>query len=151
MRTARCWIGVIALSIGSLTTCTGERLGRAAGASTGMPWAPTLSGALERARAERKLVMVDLVTDWRAAGGEFDRTTLADARVGVALGRVVPLKLDAERDGRDLAELHGEDGYPRLLFLDGSGDEVGRISGLLAAGPFLEEFGGVLSRPLAAS
>jgi thiol:disulfide interchange protein len=144
-------IGIVALTIATLTACSGGGSGRAGGSSPGIAWAATLPGALERARVERKLVMVDLVTDWCAVCKEFDRTTLADARVMAALGNVVPLKLDAERDGRELAERFGVDGYPTIIFLDGSGDEVGRISGLLPAGPFLEEFEDVLGRAPAAS
>lgn len=109
-------------------------------------WAATLPAALERARSEGKLVMVDFETEWCAACKEFDRTTLADARVRAALGSVVPLKLDADREGKELAERFGVDGFPTVVFLDGRGTEVGRIPGLLPAGPFLEELEDVLAR-----
>ncbi|MGE5235444.1 MAG: thioredoxin family protein [Acidobacteriota bacterium] len=124
---------------------------KGAGPAAGLGWAADLPSALGKARTENKLVMVDFYTDWCAYCEKFDRTTLRDAEVQHALGSVVPVKLNAESDGRGEAERFGVDGYPTILFLDGSGNEVGRIPGYLPATAFLEEFRDILRKGSLAS
>jgi thioredoxin-related protein len=48
----------------------------------------------------------------------------------------VPLKLDAEQAGQELAERHGVEGYPTILFINRSGKVVGEIGGYMPPGPF---------------
>jgi thiol:disulfide interchange protein len=117
----------------------------AGAAANSLGWASDLPAALGQARSEKKLVMVDFYTDWCTYCAKFDRTTLRDAQVQRALGSVVLVKLNAESDGRSEAERFGVDGYPTILFLNGNGDEVGRIPGYLPANAFLEEFRDIVS------
>lgn len=122
------------------------KAGDALGAANALPWERSLPPALARAERESKLVMVDFYTDWCKWCSEMDRTTYADSRVQSALGKVVLVRLNAEKDGEADADRLGVSGYPTIVFLDGRGQEVGRISGYLPAGEFLEEFQDVLDK-----
>lgn len=51
----------------------------------------------------------------------------------------VPLKVDAEREGKDLARKYNVRGYPTILFVDGAGKLAGRIGGYMPPGPFGDE------------
>lgn len=52
---------------------------------------------------------------------------------------MVAVRLDAEREGRDLAQKLRVTGFPTILYLDADGNEWGRLPGFLPAGPFLEQ------------
>jgi len=140
------------LLVAVLAGCPGERGGGRAGAGTaatdaaGLAWERSLSAALERAGREDKIVMMDFYTDWCRWCDKLDRTTLADARVRQALAAVVPVKLNAESEGRGEAERYRVDGYPTLVFVDAKGREVGRIPGYLPPAEFLQEVTDIVGR-----
>jgi len=48
----------------------------------------------------------------------------------------VPLKLNAEKEGKKLAGKYGVKGYPAILFVDANGEVFGRIGGYMPAEPF---------------
>lgn len=93
----------------------------------------TYEQALGRARTENKLLMVDLYADWCGWCHKLDAEVFADARVAAALGGVIPIKLDADREGQAIAETYRVDGLPTILFLDGTGKLVKRLDGYLDA------------------
>lgn len=93
----------------------------------------TYKQALERARTENKLVMVDLYADWCGWCTKLDTEVFADARVAAALGAVISIKLDADREGQSVAEAFRVSGLPTILFLDGTGKLVKRLDGYLDA------------------
>lgn len=53
--------------------------------------------------------------------------------------QVVPLKVNAEKEGKDLAQKYGVQGYPTILFLDPKGTVVGKIGGYLPPAGFSDE------------
>lgn len=118
----------------------------AGGGAAGVAWQPDLEAAMARAGSERKLVMVDFYTDWCTWCRRLDETTFADGDVQRALGNVVAVRLNAEKDGRDQARTLGVEGYPTIVFLDAGGKEVGRIPGYLPPKPFLDELQTILRR-----
>jgi len=109
-------------------------------------WERDLGSALARAGSEDKVVMVDFYTDWCGWCKRLDETTYADADVQAALGGVVAVKLDAEKEGVREASRYRVAGYPTILFLAADGREVGRIGGYLPPQPFLEELRDILGR-----
>lgn len=111
-----------------------------------IPWVGSLESARERAASERKLVMVQFYATWCGWCRRLDTRTLADERVVRALEAVVPVRLDAEGEGRAEASRMGVSGFPVTVFLTPDGREVGRISGYLDAEPFLQELAGILAR-----
>jgi thiol:disulfide interchange protein len=114
--------------------------------AAGVAWEHNLDVALSRASGEKKIVMVDFYTDWCGWCRRLDETTYADADVQHALRGLVPVKLDAEKDGRRAARRYRVQGYPTIVFLDAGGAEVGRIPGYLPPKPFLEELQDIVAR-----
>jgi len=140
MRRASVWGVVVVLALVVAVVASHRGTGPAAGDGSGssvLPWERDLPTALERAGSEKKLVMVDLYTDWCGWCRRLDQTTLSDSDVQKSLARFVSVRLNADKDGMDLARRFNVDGYPTILFLDARGDEVGRIPGYLEPRPFL--------------
>lgn len=105
-----------------------------------IPWEPSFSAALAKAEARNKLVMVDFYTTWCRWCQRLDKTTLSEPGVAAKISEsFVPVRLDAESEGRELAQQLGVDGYPTVVFLDASGHEVYRIGGYLEPKEFLRE------------
>jgi thiol:disulfide interchange protein len=134
-------VGLLASALVGCGRSGGGAAGSAAGA---IPWEKDLAGALARAGSENKLVMVDFYTDWCRWCQVMDEKTFSNEAVQTELKRMVVVKLDAERDGRDAARRYRVDGFPTMLFLDAKGQEVGRVPGYLPPEPFLEELADVL-------
>jgi hypothetical protein len=57
---------------------------------------------------------------------------------------LVTVKLNAEREGKSLAQKYGVSGFPTVLYLDAEGGEWGRMPGFLPAEGFLQLGSGVL-------
>jgi Thiol:disulfide interchange protein len=56
--------------------------------------------ALARAQAEKRLLLVDVYTDWCGWCKKLDREVFADGRVGAAAKDLVAVKVNAEKGGR---------------------------------------------------
>jgi len=138
----------LALVAVALTAVGCGRIGERPAAHRGsaLAWESDLDGALKRAGAEKKLVMVNFYADWCRWCTVLEETTFSDGAVQAELGRLVVVKLDADREGRGAARRYRVDGFPTVVFLDPSGREVGRIPGYLPPAPFLEELGDILAR-----
>ena len=94
--------------------------------------------ALGRARAEKKLVFVDLSADWCSYCTRMDEDVFPDARVKSALLTYVPIKLDTDTaGGRAVANRYRVNGLPAFLLVDGDGELVGRFDGYVPVEPFL--------------
>ncbi len=59
-------------------------------------------------------------------------------------GQLVAVKLNAEREGRALAQKYGVSGFPTVLYLDADGNEWGRMPGFMPTAGFMELGSGVL-------
>lgn len=98
--------------------------------------------ALVRARAENKLVLVDVYTDWCGWCTKMDRDVFTDARVRTALLGVVPIRVNAEKGpGRRVAERYRVNGLPTFLLVNADGDVVRRFEGYKSAEAFLRALG----------
>lgn len=139
----------IAGLVGAALACGAGEPGPAAAA--GPAWESSLDGALRRARAENKPVMIFFYTDRCGWCRKMDASTFADARVRETLTRFVPVRLNAETSGRAEAARFGVRSFPDIAFLDSSGKQVARLPGYMPPPAFLEELGDVLkavaSRP----
>lgn len=89
--------------------------------------------ALARARTERRLLLVDIYTDWCGWCKKLDREVFADGRVGAAARDLVAVKVNAEKGGEEIARRYRVRGYPTILFLDGAGNVVERVDGYVDA------------------
>jgi thiol:disulfide interchange protein len=111
-----------------------------------LPWEPGYESALARAGSENKPVMIDFYTDWCGWCKKLERETYTDVRVQEALSSFVLVKLNADREGRELAADMGVRGYPTLVFLNPQGREIGRIPGFMGPEAFLEELADLRGR-----
>lgn len=98
--------------------------------------------ALRLARDQKKLVMLDLYTDWCTWCKKLDEDVYPKPEVVEAVRQsFVPLKLNPEttEQGASLMKKFGVDGFPTILILDGEGNLVHRIVGYREAPEFVKE------------
>jgi thiol:disulfide interchange protein DsbD len=89
-----------------------------------------LEGAFARAKAEHKLVLVDIYADWCAQCKELDEKTWPDPGVKQWIAQnAVPIRIDTDARRKDLATKLQIRSYPTVLLLDVEGREVRRILG----------------------
>ncbi|GEM_PF-1592479 len=90
-----------------------------------------LNKALELAKKENKIVMIDFFTDWCSPCKILDELVWQDEEVVSELKKMslIPMKLDAEKEGAEAAKKYSIKAYPTILFLNKNGDEIGRKVG----------------------
>ncbi|MDR3684529.1 MAG: cytochrome c biogenesis protein CcdA [Geothrix sp.] len=89
-----------------------------------------LEGALARAKAEHKLVLVDIYADWCAQCKELDEKTWPDASVQQWIAQnAVAIRIDTDAKRKDLAARLQIRSYPTVILLDAEGRELRRILG----------------------
>ena len=103
-------------------------------------WSKDFTKAVAQAKKTNKLVMVDFYTDWCGWCKTLDKKTYPDKTV-VALtkARFIPVKINAEKEGRAAAAKYSVRSYPMILFIDGDGNIAGRIGGYAPPAPFAEQ------------
>ncbi len=111
-------------------------------ADSAVPFRPiTFEAATLAATTEGKLIFIDFFTTWCEPCKRLDAQTWTDAAVGKLVGeKAVALKLDAEKEGRDLAKRYKIEAYPTLLLLKADGTEMDRIVGFREPAKFATEF-----------
>jgi len=97
--------------------------------------------ATQAAAKEGKLVFIDFYTTWCEPCKRLDALTWTDAEVGRLVGeKAVALKLDAEKEGKELAKRYKIAAYPTLLLLKADGTEVDRLVGFSEPAKFIPDF-----------
>jgi thiol:disulfide interchange protein len=130
---------LIAGALVVMAACSREEPTRAH--SGPVAWQSDYQAALTQAKAEKKLVMVDLYTDWCHWCKRLDRDVYADAGVAAKLASgFVAVKLNPEksREAAELAKKFGTRGFPHIVFVDGAGNKVSDIVGYKPAKEFLQ-------------
>jgi thiol-disulfide isomerase/thioredoxin len=101
----------------------------------------TFEAACQAATSESKLVFIDFYTTWCEPCKRLDAVTWTNPAVGNLLGeKTVALKIDAEKEGRELARRYKIAAYPTLLLLKADGTEVDRLVGFREPAGFKREF-----------
>jgi len=128
------------VSVLLLVAC-GQREAASPAPSGPVAWQSNYQEAVSKAKAEKKIVMVDLYTDWCGWCKRLDRDVYADSAVAAKLSSgFVSVKLNPEKskEAAELAKKFGARGFPHIVFVDGTGNKVAEISGYLPAAQFLQ-------------
>jgi thiol-disulfide isomerase/thioredoxin len=96
---------------------------------------------LMQAKAQKKLIFVDIYTAWCGPCKEMDKKTFTDVSVGDKFNaRFINYKVDAEKGfGITLAKRYNVTSYPTVLFLDASENILRKQEGLLRTPDLLKE------------
>jgi tetratricopeptide (TPR) repeat protein len=98
--------------------------------ASAVTWFPgTLEQAIELARDQGKLIVVDVGAYWCPPCHELDEKTFTDPRVGAWMREhALALHVDAEKgEGPELVERYHVQAYPTLLVLEPTGIEKDRL------------------------
>src|SRR5262245_27531261 len=110
-------------------------------ASASITWERDYDKALQRAAAEKKLIIADMFTDWCVLCKKMDAETFADAELNRNMAnKYVWLKLNTETEdaGIRLQKEFAILTYPTILVLDSEGEEIDRV-GQFQAAPLFQQ------------
>jgi thiol-disulfide isomerase/thioredoxin len=86
--------------------------------------------ALLKAKKQDKLIFIDFYTEWCAPCKKLAKGPFLDVNVGNFYNKnFISLKLDAEKEGMEVAKKYEVSVYPTLMFIDGDGKMVFRSVG----------------------
>jgi len=114
-------------------------------------WLTSFDQALAQAKAEKKVVLADFTgSDWCGWCIKLKKEVFASAEFQKFAGeKLVLLELDYPRNkpqsdalkkqNAELQKKFNVDGFPTIVFLDGAGKELGRITGYLPKDQFLTQ------------
>lgn len=111
----------------------------AANASTSINWRISFAQAQTEAQAGNKLIMLDFYTSWCGWCQKLDSDVYTQTAVIAASDQFEPVKVDAEKEGKDLAAKYKVTGYPTILFLQPDGTPVDKIVGYEAPAQFTND------------
>lgn len=95
---------------------------------------------LAAAKAEGKLVFIDFFTSWCGPCKMMSSKTFPEKAVGDFMNaKFIPLKMDAEKEGLELAKKYGVKAYPTYVVLDATGKEVAKFTGYMDGKRFIEK------------
>lgn len=103
-------------------------------------WLTDYDQALQQAKTDNKLVVIDFFATWCGPCKVMERTTFANERVRSRMKDFVPLKIDVDKQGK-IATRYGIQGMPTTAVVKADGETVTGTVGLLGA----EDFLGLLS------
>ena len=96
--------------------------------------------ALARAKAENKLIFLDIYATWCGPCKMLKKKTFSEESVGTYYNeKYINVALDGEKgEGIPLAKRYEIKAYPSLLFINGEGKLVARSAGFVSPEDFLE-------------
>ena len=115
-----------------------------------LQWQNDYDKALATAKTDKKIVMVDVYTDWCGWCKKLDKDVYANAEVKAKLAKdFVPLKINPEKSKKnlELARSFGTRGYPHIVFLDASGKKISEIGGYVPADKFAQTLASLTQKP----
>ncbi len=124
-------LGIRATEAGLNLTLLGSFNSQIAAGDSAKGWLEQdLEAALAKAKAEHRVVLVDIYADWCAQCKELDEHTWPDAGVQAWIkANAVPIRIDTDAKRKDLATRLQIRSYPTVLLLDAEGRELRRILG----------------------
>ena len=112
-----------------------------ASAFAAVDWEQDYDLGLAKAKKDKKLVMVDLYTDWCGWCKKLDKDTYANKDVADKLTKdFVAVKVNPEKSlkGSKLAQQFGTRGFPHIVFVSAEGAKLSEIGGYLPPKEFLK-------------
>jgi len=110
-----------------------------------LPWVHRdETAAFDKARAERKGVMIDFSATWCLPCAELEHTFAAPEVFDVLTAEFVPLKVDVTKGteaDEALQAKYGAETLPAVVFVGSDGKELGRVDKFLAPDAFLKILG----------
>ncbi len=133
-------MSVLALAIGVICGLRGLEAGlgvkllpsaaAAAPAQESLWMSQDLEGALAKAKAEHKVVVVDIYAEWCAQCHELDEKTWPDPQVKAWIqANAIAVRIDTDAVRKDLATQLKIGSYPTVILLDAEGRERKRVLG----------------------
>jgi len=109
-----------------------------ASAVADIKWVSTYPNALNQAKATKKLVMVEFYATWDKYGHQLESQTFANHTAQAVANKYVPVRVNVEKEGKELATKFHISNYPTLLFLDKNENAVGIIDGFESPDEFVK-------------
>ncbi|MBD0824241.1 thioredoxin family protein [Aestuariibaculum marinum] len=99
----------------------------------------SLEEALEKAKAEDKLVFIDFYTTWCAPCKAMAKNVFTLPEVGAVYNKeYINIKLDAEKEGLKSAKKYLVNSYPTYIYLNANGNIVYKETGMRLANNFIQ-------------
>jgi thiol:disulfide interchange protein len=107
-----------------------------------------VAAALEQAKEENKIVMVDFYADWCGPCRAMEEEAFADDSVAALLENVVLVRVNVDNPGENaqLKQDLGVNGIPDVVFLTADGEFIDRIVGYGGVEGFKEEVQAILDK-----
>jgi thioredoxin-related protein len=108
----------------------------------GVKWETSMAEAQKRARAEHKLIFMDVWTEWCGWCIKLQKSTFPSPEAQAALAKVVPLSLKTQfkdgtpTDDKKFESVYKVEGFPALFLLDADGKVVSQQPGYLPPADF---------------
>lgn len=108
-------------------------------------WYTSWKDAVAESKRTRRPILIDFYADWCTYCKKMDKETIPNASVQATLSKVVCVRLNTEREGRELATKTGVGTLPTFLLTNAKGEPEGRIEGFTDAGQFNATVGSLIS------
>jgi thiol:disulfide interchange protein DsbD len=112
-----------------------------------LAWLHEETAAVDKAKTEKRPLMVDFTADWCAACKRMTKETFSDPRVMEKAGHFVAVKIDATDDEDPQVDaVNGKYkvvGLPTLVLYDSTGAERKRFNDFVGADDFLKALDGI--------
>lgn len=104
-------------------------------------WAGSYAAAVKEAKRTGRPIMIDFFADWCGWCKRLDADVYTADPVIKVSKKFISVKLNTETDdeGRTLAAKHQIESLPTILFVNASGEIVGKIQGYMPAPAFAEK------------
>ncbi|HEX9997766.1 MAG TPA: thioredoxin fold domain-containing protein [Abditibacterium sp.] len=105
-------------------------------AASEIVWEKNFESAMQRARAEKKPLMIDFYTDWCGWCKELDKQVFPDQNVVSESANWVSIKINGEKRP-DVATAYGVTGYPTVIFAESGGKPLEVLPGFAPPADFV--------------